>query len=61
MHCLVLLALILYPVVTEGVILFSDQAMADGVADAGEANGAAFGDYEGDGWCNLVVGRLGEG
>ena len=34
MHFLVLLVLILYPVVTEGVILFSDQAMAAGVADA---------------------------
>ena len=37
MHFLVLLVLILYPVVTEGVILFSDQAMAASVADAGEA------------------------
>ena len=50
MHCLVLLALILYPVATEGVILFRDQAKAAGVDDAGEGNGAAFGDYDGDGW-----------
>ena len=24
-------------------------------------NGAAFGDYDGDGWSDLVVGRLGDG
>ena len=61
MHCFLLLALILYPETTEGVILFSDQARAAGVADAGEGNGAAFGDYDGDGWPDLVVGRLGDG
>ena len=42
MHCFLLLALILYPVATEGVILFSDQARAAGVDDAGEANGAVL-------------------
>ena len=40
---------------------FSDQALVAGVADAGEANGAAFGDYSGDGLPDLFVARLGDG
>ena len=40
---------------------FSDQASVAGVAEEGEANGAAFGDYSGDGLPDLFVARLGEG
>ncbi len=38
---------------------FSDQALQAGVADVGETNGAAFGDYSGDGLPDLFVARLG--
>jgi len=40
---------------------FTDQARTAGVDAVGEANGAAFGDYDGDGWPDLVVARLGRG
>ena len=38
---------------------FSDQALQARVADVGETNGAAFGDYSGDGLPDLFVARLG--
>ncbi|MCC7261917.1 MAG: VCBS repeat-containing protein [Candidatus Latescibacteria bacterium] len=42
-------------------ITFTDQALAAGVGVVSEANGAAFGDYDGDGWPDLIVTRLGQG
>jgi hypothetical protein len=42
-------------------ITFTDQALPAGVAAVGEANGAAFGDYDADGWPDLAVTRLGRG
>ena len=45
----------------EGSIPFTDVAEQAGVADAGRTNGAAFGDYDGDGWPDLVVGHLESG
>ncbi len=41
-------------------IRFGDEAATAGVADRGEANGAAFGDYSGDGLPDLFVARLGD-
>ena len=41
-----------------GQIVFSDVARAAGVDDGGTANGAAFGDVNGDGWPDLFVARL---
>ncbi len=49
------------PAVLYAQIRFTDQAPIAGVADGGEANGAAFGDYSGDGLPDLFVARLGEG
>ena len=40
-------------------ITFTDQALPAGVGLVGEANGAAFGDYDGDGRPDLLVTRLG--
>ncbi len=40
-------------------ITFTDQALPAGVGVVGEANGAAFGDYDGDGRPDLLVSRLG--
>ena len=37
------------------VIEFSDRAEFAGVADSGRNEGAAFGDYDGDGWPDLLV------
>lgn len=42
----------------EAQIAFSERALQAGVADVGTANGAAFGDYNGDGWPDLFVARL---
>ena len=42
-------------------ITFSNQAGPAGVANEGAANGAAFGDYDGDGWPDLLVARLSSG
>ncbi|MSR82790.1 MAG: VCBS repeat-containing protein [Candidatus Latescibacteria bacterium] len=42
-------------------ITFTDQALAAGVGMVSEANGAAFGDYDGDGRPDLLVTRLGRG
>ncbi|MEW6754197.1 MAG: VCBS repeat-containing protein, partial [Candidatus Latescibacterota bacterium] len=45
----------------DAALRFSNRASSAGVADPGEANGAAFGDYDGDGWPDLLVTRLGPG
>jgi len=42
-------------------IVFAERAVAAAVADEGAANGAAFGDYNGDGWPDLFVARIGRG
>ena len=47
------------PAALSAEMRFSDQALAAGVADDGEANGAAFGDFSGDGLPDLFVARLG--
>ncbi|MBT7593527.1 MAG: hypothetical protein HN559_01410, partial [Gemmatimonadetes bacterium] len=47
------------PAALSAQMQFSDQALAAGVADEGEANGAAFGDFSGDGLPDLFVARLG--
>ena len=41
-------------------ISFTNQASTAGVADPGQSNGAAFGDYDGDGWPDLLVLPLGQ-
>lgn len=45
----------------EAQIRFVERAVLAAVADDGDANGAAFGDYTGDGWPDLFVARLGRG
>jgi len=47
------------PAALSAQMRFSDQALSTGVADDGEANGAAFGDFSGDGMPDLFVARLG--
>ena len=61
MYFLVLLfsVLVLEPFPLFASISFSNQASRAGVADPGEGNGAAFGDYNGDGWPDLLVMRMG--
>lgn len=39
----------------EGNFQFTDVTATAGVGDAGEGKGAAFGDYDGDGWLDLYV------
>jgi enediyne biosynthesis protein E4 len=39
-------------------ITFSDQAAAAGIDDEGQANGGAWGDFDGDGWADLAVFRF---
>ena len=51
----------LHTVPLHAAISFTNQAVSAGVADPGEANGAAFGDYDNDGWPDLLVTRLGDG
>ena len=41
-------------------ISLAENAELSGIADTGEANGAAFGDYDSDGLPDLLVTRLGE-
>lgn len=57
-HMLLLLILVWYSLPAAAQIAFSERADQAGVADGGVANGAAFGDYNGDGYPDLFVGRL---
>ena len=40
---------------THGQIVFSESAQAAGVDDGGTANGAAFGDVNGDGYADVLA------
>ena len=53
-----LLCAALWASTAHGQIVFSESAQAAGVDDGGTANGAAFGDVNGDGWPDLFVARL---
>ena len=53
-----LLCIALFSSPVRGQIVFSDVARAAGVDDGATANGAAFGDVNGDGWPDLFVARL---
>ena len=55
------IAILMFHSQSDAGIKFLERAREAGVADTGEANGAAFGDYDEDGWPDLVVTRLGEG
>ncbi len=50
-----------FPAEPDAQMRFSERAVFAGVADGGESNGAAFGDYSGDGLADLFVSRLGSG
>ena len=51
------LALALFPATSHG-ITFTDQTAPAGVGDPGYGTGPAFGDYDGDGWSDLLVARF---
>ena len=55
---ILLLCAALFNSPARGQIVFSDVARAVGVDDGGTANGAVFGDVNGDGWPDLFVARL---
>ena len=48
-------ALALVPLPLHASISFTNQAAAAGVASPGRSDGGALGDYDGDGWPDLLV------
>ena len=56
---LFLCILTLMPSAVAASVSFTNRAVEAGVANAGASNGAAFGDFNSDGWPDLLVGRFG--